>query len=504
MDDPFNYLGQAVKVNGDDFTCYLVSYSPTAVGAIGIEVNSAHVDGTACELSIPILGSIDPNAYNYNPLATVSDGSELYAYRLTDTRGVAGWKITNTDDFSAYDGLAVTIDEYPNSCWIVSYETDITNDTLETLTYNADYVDGATCELTLPTGYLLTDVAGVAQTILTDSDLSAYVGQVVKVNGARICFSVAVSNTVVGAIPVTVYNDYTDGATCLLSLEVVNDFECTDEEEEVVQEVVQAKPQPKPIALNSYYQNKYRLDQIVREFIIERGEQTEHNYARFLQLAINGLRELNMDVSGSAKMVVLSIKDDMTVDLPSDFINYTRIAICGSNGELMSLGHNPNLCKARYADECGNLTHKKGSTGHNGQPIYIDNIASHYRNGEVVGRFYGEGGGHNSNGEYVLDKERGVFQLSSVMAEDIVLEYIADITKIDGSFVVHPYIIETIKAYIAWSSLRRKLNIPLQEKEMARRDYYNERRLAGLRFNSFTMEEAKATIRKAFKLSPKL
>ena len=170
----------------------------------------------------------------------------------------------------------------------------------------------------------------------------------------------------------------------------------------------------------------------------------------------------------------------------------------------MSLGHNPDLCKPRYADECGNITHKPSTVGYQGNGVYIDNIASHYRNGEIVGRFYGEGGGYNANGQYVLDKERGVLQLSSVLAEEIVLEYVADVTKIDGNFVVHPYIIETVKAYMAWASIRRKRGESAQEKELARRDYYNERRVAGLRFNSFTMEEAKATIRKAFKLSPKL
>ena len=504
ISDPFLYLGKTVKLVGDDYTCYTVSYSPTNVGVVGVDINLDFIDAATCELSFPIPGPYDVNAYNHDTNATVSDGSELYAYRLTDTRGVEGWKITNTDDFSLYVGLAVKVTEYPDICWTVTYETDLTNDILEVLTHSDDYVDGATCELTLPTGYLLTDVAGNAPTIVTATDLSANVGQVVKVNGARICYLVALHPNMIGAIPVNVYSSFADGATCLLTLEVTNDFECADDEEEEVIEVVEAASVPHPIKLNSYYQSKYRLDQIVREFIIERGEQTEHNYARFLQLSINGLRELNMDISGSAKMVVLEIKDDMTVDLPSDFINYVKIGVCGSNGEIMSLGHNPNLCKARYADDCGNITHKQGTVANNGIPVYIDNINSHYRNGEVVGRFFGEGGGYNSNGEYVLDKERGVLQLSSVMATEIVLEYVADISKMDGSFTIHPYIIETVKAYIAWSSIRRKLGVPLQEKELARRDYYNERRLAGLRFSSFTMDEAKATIRKAFKLAPKM
>jgi len=500
--DPLVYLGQAIKVNGDDSTCYIVSYSPTNAGAVALTtIDVDFVDAATCELTIPQVGPADPNAYNYDG-STVSDGSELYAYRLVDSRGIENDIVTDTD-FSIYIGQTVKLNApYEETCYEVAYETDITGITLIPVVLDSNFVDSPTCELTLSTGYLLTDVAGNAPTIVTGTNLSSYVGQVVKVNGARICYLVAVNPDLVGAIPVNVYSDFADGATCLLTLEAVSDFECP--EDEVEEEVAEPAPIPKPVSLNSYYQSRYKLDQIVREYIIERGEDTEHSYPRLLQLAVNGLRELNMDISGSNKMVVLSIKDDMTVDLPSDFINYTRIAICGSHGELMSLGHNPNLCKPRYADDCGNITHKQSTVGNHNIPVYIDNIASHYRNGEMVGRFYGEGGGYNANGQYVLDKERGVIQLSSVSAEEIVLEYIADITKIDGSFRVHPYIIETLKAYMAWSSIRRKRAESAQEKELARRDYYNERRIASVRFNSFTMEEAKATIRKAFKLSPKL
>jgi hypothetical protein len=494
-----------VKIDGDDLTCYQVQYSNTLIGAVTVTLQPTdYPDQNTCELSIPTVGPSDPNAYN-DVGADVSDGSEKYAFRLTDVRGIENDIIT-WDDFvdltSFVGGAAIKIDDYPSVCWTVEYQTDMTGYTAIDVTVTDDYVDGATCELTLPQGYKLTDVAGNAPTLITDSDLSSYVGQVVKVDGARVCFLVENNPNIIGAVPVNVYTSYVDGDACLLSFESTNDFECADE---VEVEVVEPAFKPKPARLNSYYQSKYKLDQVVREFLIERGEDTEHNYPRFLQLAVNGLRELNMDISGSSKMVVLEVKDDMTVDLPEDFINYTKIAICNQDGELMSLGHNPKLCKPRHADECGNLVHGGGvDRSASALPINIDNISSHFRNGEVVGRFFGEGGGFNANGQYVLDKERGVIQLSSVVGEEIVLEYLADITKIDGNFTIHPYAIEALKRYIHWASLRLKTSIPAHEKELARRDYYNERRIAGVRFNSFTMEEAMATIRKSFKLSPKL
>lgn len=59
-------------------------------------------------------------------------------------------------------------------------------------------------------------------------------------------------------------------------------------------------------------------------------------------------------------------------------------------------------------------------------------------------------------------------------------------------------------AFIYWRSIQRKRGIQQFEKESARREYYNEKRLAVARLNKFTKEEALQTTRKAFKQSPKL
>ena len=44
----------------------------------------------------------------------------------------------------------------------------------------------------------------------------------------------------------------------------------------------------------------------------------------------------------------------------------------------------------------------------------------------------------------------------------------------------------------------------MNEKEMARRDWYNEKRLAIARFSNFTKQEALQQARKNFKLTPKM
>jgi len=87
------------------------------------------------------------------------------------------------------------------------------------------------------------------------------------------------------------------------------------------------------------------LDQIVREYLIESGETTEYKYARVLQIAISGMRELNMDTRGGvAKIKELEVLPNDTAILPPDYIDYMKIAICDCNGTMYSLGLNKNMC----------------------------------------------------------------------------------------------------------------------------------------------------------------
>lgn len=63
---------------------------------------------------------------------------------------------------------------------------------------------------------------------------------------------------------------------------------------------------------------------------------------------------------------------------------------------------------------------------------------------------------------------------------------------------------EALKAYVYWKYIQRKRGVPFGEKQLAKRDYYNEKRLANARLKSFTKDEAIQSSRKAYKQSPKI
>jgi len=231
----------------------------------------------------------------------------------------------------------------------------------------------------------------------------------------------------------------------------------------------------------------YTLSEIVNESLIEMGYTQSNRYAQFYQFAVSGLREFNMDMGAVPKVASLTINSNDTVDLPNDYVNYSRVAICGKDGFLHSLGQNNNLCLNRNYDDCGNpVSHTSVSEI---VPIwngwYWDN---NIRNGEVMGRFFGIGGGNNANGYYRFDLEHGQILLSGTPAltDSIILEYIADINAVDDDYLVHPFIVDTLKNWIYWKSIARDRNRSANEKEMAMIDYQRSERISRIRFNSRT------------------
>ena len=198
------------------------------------------------------------------------------------------------------------------------------------------------------------------------------------------------------------------------------------------------------------------LDSIVKEYIIESGGATEHNYARLLQLAIKGLREIHIDVSGDPKAVYLTVSDNDTVNLPDDYINYLKIAVCDSEtGNVHSLGWNKQMCLPRSYDDCGNISRPE----------------------------------NNVNQQGVSDK--------------IYLEYLAHPEVAGGQHHVHEYALEAVQAFMHWRNIRYNRTYNQNDKMAAKKDFLDEKDKTRRRFQSFTIDEAVQTIRKSYKQSPK-
>lgn len=255
------------------------------------------------------------------------------------------------------------------------------------------------------------------------------------------------------------------------------------------------------------------LDEVVREYLLEEGH-TEHKKYRALQLGIACLRELNLDVSGTPQNKLITVSDNDTVPLPNDFISELNVYLCGSNGKIFPLVPDNDICLPRDTDDCGDLTTTtQVNVDISNEGTLLDELygstaggyeANHVKNGQLTGGFFGQGGGQNRNGYYKIDEKNGFIVLSRYIGGDsIYLEYIADLSRTDGNFQIHPYIVNTIKQYIRWKMVANNMNVPMARIANEERLYKESYRNSLARFNSFTVQELLSSLRKGNKLSPK-
>lgn len=256
---------------------------------------------------------------------------------------------------------------------------------------------------------------------------------------------------------------------------------------------------------------KITLDRVIKSLLNEMGEEGAHKYSQLLNIGKDGLRELNMDISGSAKIAVFGTETGNGIDyqisettlsasLPDDYISYKRIGIC-INNVIHPLGYNPKMCLDKMFDDCGGEEVRSNEVGGN---VFLE-YPLHYENGEMLGAYFGIGGGNNSFGYYRIDDNYHRIQFGSLISGyTVVMEYLADVERINGEFIIHPYLVETIKAFMAWGYIRNRRGASQNEIQLRRKEYYNQRRLSSRRFTSFTLDEAYQYNRIGFKQTVKV
>ena len=262
------------------------------------------------------------------------------------------------------------------------------------------------------------------------------------------------------------------------------------------------------------------INQIVNDFILtSEGDDFANTSSSTLlrNYALRGIREMGFDIMKRVKSLKLSInQDNSTVELPDDFVDYTKIGVVGGDGLIYVFGENKNQNIAmQYVTDAA-----KNPIDSNDDGVYDREDAKFIGNGRGslsdfesytfrnflyegnIGRAYGIGGGQYS-GEFRINYEQNRIELySTSQYDEVVIEYIADEARSENPSI-HIYAENALRSYVYYKLVERKANVPMGEKMRARQEYYNERRLANARLKSFTKEEALKTIRKNYKQSPK-
>jgi hypothetical protein len=271
--------------------------------------------------------------------------------------------------------------------------------------------------------------------------------------------------------------------------------------------------------------NKVPLDQIINDFIVTIAEDDYAGYASDTQIrthALRGIREMGFDMSNVVRSLKLSLNSaNNTVELPDDFVDWSKVGVVGSDNLLYVLGENNNLNYSQaYVNASGAKTGSsstavdsdadgifdriddKTSTANSLNPSGFNSAVfrDYYYGSQAA--IYGAGGGRY-RGEFRVNLDQNRIEVSPMSGvSEVVIEYVADEARSKNPSI-HVYLEEALTSYMYYKIIERKASVPANEKARARTEYYNERRKANARIKSFTKEEALKTIRKNFKQSPK-
>tara|TARA_R100001129_G_scaffold63450_1_gene43376 strand:- start:424 stop:1308 length:885 start_codon:yes stop_codon:yes gene_type:complete len=271
--------------------------------------------------------------------------------------------------------------------------------------------------------------------------------------------------------------------------------------------------------------NFVSLRQLIDDFIVTMDSDdyiSNVSDTAIRNIALRGIREFGFDVSSRVRSIKRTIQSNNTVLLPEDYVDLVKIGVVDSDGILRVLGQNKNLNYSRKLTSAGgtsdseagplNLSSnvikdreddKNATAGSNSGNGDLDHfIFENYLFQGGIGRLYGLGGGHLA-GEYRINLDQNRIEIDTDSgSSEIVLEYIADEARSTNP-VIHVYAEEALRSYMYYKLCERKSTVPANEKARARREYYNDRRLAKARLSNFSKDEALKTIRKNYLLAPK-
>lgn len=241
----------------------------------------------------------------------------------------------------------------------------------------------------------------------------------------------------------------------------------------------------------AYQSQQYiTLDSVVNNYL-DQSEQGVHKYYKIWQLGFRGLEQLGLDFFYTVKSVKLEVNNNKTVNLPSDFVKYTKIGVLNGRGEIVELTFNNKL--TTYADV---LPDRQAKTEDNSlfdfynwqAPIFYN-----YWDGIGYAAVYGFPSGGQRVGSFKIDQANNLVVLDEHFGYDyLMVEYISSPTE--GEDILLPVQFrEALIAYLAWQDIafmpssRKGM---LGDKEQRRRNFYNERRLANARFKPLYLSEA--------------
>ena len=232
------------------------------------------------------------------------------------------------------------------------------------------------------------------------------------------------------------------------------------------------------------------LDSIINDYI-DQSEQSISKYVKLWNVAYRGMEQMGLDFFYIIRSVKLPVLGNQTVQLPNNFLKYTKIGVLNSRGEVVPLIYNNKL--TFYADQ---LPDRQSKTIDNtflalcgfNTPVFYN-----YWNNDAFTNIYGVPSGAPYQGSFNIDEPNGVILLNEQFNFDyIILEYVASPVEGDSCNIPVQFR-EAMIAWLAWQDIQNKpttSHFNLGDKRDRKNNFYNERRLANARYRPLYLEQA--------------
>ena len=247
------------------------------------------------------------------------------------------------------------------------------------------------------------------------------------------------------------------------------------------------------------------LGSLVEEFIIEKGMDTIHDWPRLYNIALRGLKNLHYDVSGEPTFIQLELDEYGLADVPTGVVKVRELVFMSHQGLVPiaeSKTKNPWTTKKGKEVPPAPTNSAETSVLQNYKNIYSSDVdAARYKNGESVGHVFA--GAEGNPYIYRRNYDTNKFEFSSNINGPIFLDCIMNPLEVNSKFRVHPLSEQPILYWLEWKDKQHRPNVPLAEKQLLKKQYYDAKRHSKMQFNSRSLRDIRNGQRKNYSLTIK-
>lgn len=256
-----------------------------------------------------------------------------------------------------------------------------------------------------------------------------------------------------------------------------------------------------------------KLQEIIAN-LLDSQDSSSHSFRRLYNIGVFGMKtEFTLDIKGTLKTVLIDVNPNKSVQLPCDYIGFSKIGITNHCGELVTLKVNNQL--TNYHQEYFNSNNRLegipqlpnyGFVGGVNGYGYNSYLYLNYWYNTTTYNLFGLPSGTVDIGEYKIDEAARIILFQPHFHWDkVLLEYMSDgCDDENNDYEVDIRMAEAMKCYLRWQDVadRPKKASTGVVKDL-KMSYFNEKRKAKMRLNPVILNEMQNAERRSWKLVAK-